>query len=250
MLEAQHGVSIPVSIYADSTYPVRGDLEVIHSAQISSLGAPGTWGSGAQRLAIVQEARAARCAAGIQEATSPPSVEEAELPDAARQVARDLAVKPQVFNRARYRQAIDNGLTDASYTEIVGLVSRICNFDVLARGLGIDMVPLPPAQPGSPTRLRPKEAVQEGAWVPTIPNGAAGGEIGKELYGEGHPQPYIIRSLSLVPQEQRAHFELEEVQYLPLSRFFEFDYQHHESLSRPQVEVVAGRVSALNQCFY
>jgi AhpD family alkylhydroperoxidase len=29
-----------------------------------------------------------------------------------------------------------------------------------------------------------------------------------------------------------------------------FDYNHHEGLTRPQVEVVAGRVSAINDCFY
>jgi hypothetical protein len=239
-----------VGIYSDSAYPVRSDLEAIHAKQINALGGPGTWGSGPQRLAIVQEARAARCEAGVQESATPPQVEESDLPEAARRVARQLAVRPQDFDRATYQQALDDGLTDASYTEIVGLVSRITDFDVLARGLGIDMVPLPAAEAGSPSRVRPKEAVQENAWVPTIPNGAAGGDLGKELYGEGHPQPYIIRSLSLVPSELRQHFELEEVQYLPLERFFDFGYAHHENFSRSQVEVIAGRVSAINECFY
>ncbi len=57
-------------------------------------------------------------------------------------------------------------------------------------------------------------------------------------------------SLSLVPAELRMHLELEEVQYLPLDRILEYDYQHHEGLSRSQVEIVAGRVSALNDCFF
>lgn len=239
-----------MSIYSDSAYPVRSDLEAIHAKQISALGDPGVWGSGAQRLAIVQEARAGRYEEGVQESAAPPSVEEADLPAAARRVARQLAVRPQDFDRATYQQALEDGLTDASYTEIVGLVSRITNFDVLARGLGIEMVPLPSARPGSPTRVRPKEAVQEKAWVPTVPNGPAGGDLGKTLYGEGHPRPYIIRSLSLVPLEQQQHFELEEVQYLPLEKFFDFGYAHHENFSRSQVEVIAGRVSAINECFY
>ena len=62
--------------------------------------------------------------------------------------------------------------------------------------------------------------------------------------------PFIIRALSLVPAETHAHVELEQVQYLPLDRFGDYEYQHHEGLTRPQVEVVAGRVSAINECFY
>ena len=91
-----------VTIYAESTYPVRKDLEAIHEKQISALGEPGIWGSGAQRLAIAQEARAAGYTAGVQE-----------------------------FDHEVYEQAIADGLSDAFYTEIVGLVSRISNFDVL-----------------------------------------------------------------------------------------------------------------------
>ena len=109
--------------------------------------------------------------------------------------------------------------------------------------------PLPEPGSGSPTRQRPGTAVQELAFVPTIPNGAAGGELGRELYG-GVPKPYIIRSLSLVPDEMRRHLEMEQVYYLPLKRIIDYDYQHHEGLSRVQVEVVAGRISAINECFY
>ena len=238
-----------MTIYTESAYPVRKDLESIHARQISALGDAGTWGTGAQRLAIVQEARAARYAAGVQEANQAPQPGDADLPEAARRVARQLAVRPQDFVREVYDSARADGLSDAAYTEIVGLVSRMSNFDVLARGLDIDMVALPEPREGAPTQNRPIEAVQEEAWVPTIPNGSAGGEMGKDLYG-GQVMPYIIRSLSLVPEELRAHLQLEEIQYLPLERFMEFDYEHHPGFSRPQVEVVAARVSAFNECFY
>jgi hypothetical protein len=30
----------------------------------------------------------------------------------------------------------------------------------------------------------------------------------------------------------------------------DFEFNHHDGLTRPQAEVVAGRVSALNDCFY
>lgn len=238
-----------MTLYSHSPYPVRSDLETIHARQIAALGAPGTWGDGNQRLAIVREARAARVAASVQEAEAEIQINEADLPETARRIARELAVNPQIFERKVYEQALAEGLPDASYTEICGLVARVVNFDVLARGLGIDMASLPEAVPGSASGHRPVEAIQEGAWVPTIPNGEAGGITGKELYG-GHMQPYIIRSLSLVPDEFRASLELEEVQYLPLWRFMEMNYEHHEGFSRSQVETVAAKVSAINECFY
>lgn len=224
-------------MYRKSKFLVRADLNAIHQSQVEALGDPGTWFSGQQRLAIVEEARSA-LAGGSTSGR-----------DVVLLLAHQLAASPQGFTETVYTGALDAGLSDAEYVEIVGLVSRLVNFDVLARGLGMDPVQLPAPKAGEPTRERPIEAVLEGAWAPTIPNGKQGGELGRGLYG-GRWKPFIIRALSLVPAELRKHYELEEVQYLPLDRFPEYEYRHHEGLSRPQVEVVAGRVSALNECFY
>ena len=62
--------------------------------------------------------------------------------------------------------------------------------------------------------------------------------------------PYIVRGMRLVPDELRAHLELERARYTRSDTLFDYEYQHHEGLTRPQAEVVAGRVSALNDCFY
>ena len=85
--------------------------------------------------------------------------------------------------------------------------------------------------------------------MPTVPNPPEGGAAAEDLYG-GQPKPYIFRGMSLVPDELRAHLALERVQYLPLEKILEYDFAHHEGLSRAQAELVAGRVSALNDCFY
>ena len=34
-----------MSLYRDSRYPVRPDLEAVHSKQLDQLGDPGTWGT-------------------------------------------------------------------------------------------------------------------------------------------------------------------------------------------------------------
>ncbi|NKB50179.1 MAG: hypothetical protein GKS02_12555 [Alphaproteobacteria bacterium] len=239
-----------MSFYADSHYPVRDDLAAVHASQMGQLGAPGTWGTGPQRLTIAAAARKAGIDAGLlEDAADGDTPDTSELPGIALRVVERLAVSPKDVDLAFYEAALKGGLTDAEFTEIVGLVARATNFDIFARGIGVPLRPLPSALPGEPTRERPGVAVTELAWVPTIPNPPEGGDEAIALYGP-KPKPYIIRALSLVPAELRAHLELEQVQYLPLNRILEYDFQHHEGLTRAQAEIVAGRVSALNECFY
>ncbi len=239
-----------MSLYSDSAYPVRDDLAATHATQLSGWGAPGTWGTGAQRLAVAAEARQAGYDAGVlEEPADGGAAVETELPEVVRRVVRAVAFSLGDVDEAFCRDALKDGLGDAEYVEIIGLVSRITNIDVFARGIGVPLRPLPAAEPGRPSRERPAEAVQELAWVPTVPNGPDGRALGEALYG-GRPMPYIVRAMSLVPEELRLHLALEQAQYLPLHRILEYDYRHHEGLARVQAEVVAGRISALNGCFY
>ncbi len=239
-----------MTLYADSQYPVREDLEAVHAEQLDRLADPGTWGTGALRLAVAGEVRQACYDAGIQEEPEdggPPS--HAELPEPVCATIRKLAVAPKDFVEDSYEEARSGGLSDEEFVELVGIVSRLTDMDVFARGIGVPLRPLPAAREGRPSRARPRVARKEMAWVPTVPNLPEGGEEAAEIYGEDY-RPYIIRSLSLVPDEMRRHLELEEVQYLPMKSVFIKDFQHHEGFTRAQVELIAGRVSALNECFY
>lgn len=239
-----------MNIYADSKYPVADNIAAVHAEQILGLGAPGTWWTGAERLAMAQLARKAANAVGVLDVPDDGDEEvEADLPDVVRRVVEILAVAPKDIDYEFYQQALADGLSDAEYVEIVGVVARATCFDVFARGIGVLVKPLPVAQDGEPACERPSVAVQELAWMPTIPIGEAGGELGKELF-KGRPLTYIFRGVSLVPDEFRAHIALEQEQYVPLSKIFIADYQHHDGLTRAQAELVAARVSALNECFY
>ena len=239
-----------MTLYADSKYPVRGDLDAIHAKQLDQLSAPGTWGSGAQRLAIAEETRQACYDAGIQEEPKDHKRQsDVKLPEAACKVVQKLAVSPKDFLEDSYTEAKKGGLSDEEYVEIVGIVSRLTGMDVFARGIGVDLRPFSAPKDGEPSRKRPAVAKQEQAWVPTIPNLPEGGDTAAELYGKGH-KTYIVRGPSLVPDEVRMHLELEEIQYLPLQHIMTPDYQHHEGFTRAQSEIVAGRVSALNECFF
>ena len=239
-----------MSLYADSRYPVRSDLEAVHRKQLRQLGDPGTWGTGEQRLAVASEIRRVCAEAGLQEEPEGSRLEsEADLPSAARELIRELAVEPQGFDEASYTAARSGGLSDEEYVETVGIVARLTSMDIFARGIGVALRPLPAPRDGAPSRVRPAAAKKEMAWVPTVPNLPEGGEDAEKSYGKTY-HPYIFRSLSLVPGEMHQHIELENIQYLPMDSILIKDYQHHEDFSRAQTETVAGRVSAINECFY
>jgi hypothetical protein len=59
----------------------------------------------------------------------------------------------------------------------------------------------------------------------------------------------VIRAMSVAPDEVRTLGDLSAVHYLPMA-----DVPNPRAsrghLTRPQMELVAGRVSALNGCFY
>jgi len=238
------------SLYSDSDYPVSAKIAEVHSRQLSQIVAAGTWGSGLQRRSVAAEARLAAYDAGLLEPPeSGPEEPDLELPAKARRTIHTLATAVPDLNESFVEEALAGGMSDAEYVEVVGVVSRLVDLDVFARGIGVRPRPLPMAGSGKPSRIRPETAIQEKAWLPTIPNGPTGGTVGEALY-HGQPMPYIVRALSLVPDELRAHIDLEIAHYTRLDKLFDYDYQHHEGLTRPQTEVVAGRVSALNDCFY
>jgi hypothetical protein len=60
--------------------------------------------------------------------------------------------------------------------------------------------------------------------------------------------PYVLRALSLVPAEVRAWTGVSQAQYLSPERMVRFE--RFRALDRAQIELVAARVSALNECFY
>jgi hypothetical protein len=239
-----------LSLYPDASFPVSDAITAVHARQLEGIVSAGTWGSGAQRRSVAIEARRACSEAGLLEPLAG-SVEPAdvELPEGIRHIIGTIATSVHDLNQDFFAEALGSGLADAEYVEIVGIVSRLVDIDVFCRGIGVSPRPLPAARAGQASRKRPHEAVMELAWVPTIPNGPPGGEAGAALY-HGQPMPYIVRALSLVPDELRAHVELEIAHYTRLDKLFDYDYQHHDGLTRPQAELVAGRVSALNDCFY
>jgi hypothetical protein len=87
----------------------------------------------------------------------------------------------------------------------------------------------------------------EDAWVPMIPEHNNGGAEA-DLWAQGR-SGNVIRAMSLVPDEVRTLSDLSAAHYLPNHRVAD-PVARGEHLDRQQMELIAGRVSALNQCYY
>ena len=60
----------------------------------------------------------------------------------------------------------------------------------------------------------------------------------------------VIRAMSLVPEAVRMLHTVSAVQYLPTPEVMDMAASGSLTLQRPQIELVAARTSALNDCFY
>jgi len=243
-------------LYASAPVPIRNDLAAAHARAWKRIGGPGTWWDGAQRVAIAAETRhAPSCALCRQrkEALSPAAVEGrhdriGDLPEIVVEVVHCVRTDPGRLTERWFRGIISAGLSEEQYVEAVSIVAHVVAIDTMARGLGIAPLPLPQPEPGPPSRYRPPAAKPGGAWVAWLePADLTDREAG--IYPEGRPSANIMKAMSLVPNEVRSFFDVVSHQYQgPLAmRDFSREYR---AISHAQIELLAARVSALNQCLY
>jgi hypothetical protein len=245
--------------YADSPYPIRADLATAHRETWARIGRPGTWWTGAERVAIAQAARAARSCSLCAErkaAVSPFSVDGAHdgpgtLPADAVDAIHRIVTDPGRLSKSWYQRVIGGGLESTHYVELIGVTVMTTAIDLFARALGIEVAPLPTPESGEPTRRRPVSARDDGAWVLQVPSGPDGGDEGREIYGDMEFVPNIGRALSLVPAEVLGLHAMSGPHYMKLEDVGNPAYATPgRALDRLQMELVAARVSAINECFY
>ena len=240
--------------YQSCGLPIVDNVVASHCAALVALLDTGTWFTAQQRQSILREIRRAQaCKLCLQrrEAASPNWV----------QGEHDAATElPKHFVEIIHRIATDSGrLTQKwfeevtatasaqEYIEITGMLAMLVILDSYAHGLGITPIEIDTVQftgdaahTNEPTRQSNAAVVDEGAWVPLM---VAPKSEGQSEITSGLPEvPNIVRAMGIVPlavaqffQIMRSHYGLQDM-----------DVQ----ISRPQIELIAARVSSYNDCFY
>ena len=241
--------------YSAAPVPVRDDFAAAHTRFWKRLASPGAWWRGAERVAIAAEVRQAwRCRfCQARRAALTPAAVEGEhdrlgvLPDAAVDAIHRVVTDPGRLSRKWFNATLAAGLSAEQYVEVIGTLAAMVSIDSFCRGIGVPLHPLPEPQPGEPSHYRPSGTIQEDAWVPMIPIAHATGAEA-DLY-EGKAVGNVVRAMSLVPDEVRTLYDLSAAHYLPMAQVRD-PSASRGALSRMQMELIAGRVSALRQCFY
>jgi hypothetical protein len=204
----------------DAVLPVADDLREELCHQWQRLAMPGSWLSGEERVAVAGEARAARTFADAHTGADPLLIE----------AAHSVSAAADLITREWVGDLLARGLTVEQFVEVVGIVSRLAAIDAYIWGIGSAEEPLPQPVAGEPTRSRNPDVRLRQAFVPTYPEDGA------------------RHALSTVPAEEDDRDRLHARLYLSMEQMADLTYQG--LLSRAQMELLAARVSLLNNCFY
>ena len=242
--------------YNQAPYPIREDIAPTYRAYWEKLARPGSWWSGAERVAIAAESRnapACRLCDARKQALSPGAVtgehDRGEgLPDTAVDAIHRVVTDQARITRKYVEDNAASGLSKEAYVELVGIVVAVFSIDEFHRALGLDLEKLPTPEPGEISRYRPAMLSEDMGFVPTVPRD---GDVGNEadLWSHGRTAN-VVRALTLVPDALRDWRAIAAAQYLSLQEMGNLGHHEARSINRMQMELIAGRVSAVNECFY
>ena len=231
-------------LYQNQPLPVRPEVSDSHSEAFNSFARAGTWFTAKERLSMLTEARhASQCSLcqDRKQALSPYAIKGAhdsqeDLTESIIDVIHRLMTDSGRLTETWFNSILESGLSKEEYVEIVGTVSTLIVLDTFSIGLGSELVLPGTAEEGEPSRTTNDNVFDGGAWVPLF-------DLPQEESDTGLPtSPNILRAMGLVPSAighffgvMRAHYGLSDMDV---------------GISRAQTELIAARISALNQCFY
>ncbi len=206
---------------------------------------PGTSLDGATRRAIVEESRASRsCALCLERRVLSYAAVDGEhttvtdLDAAIVELVHRGVTDPGRLTKGWANAVMAGGVSEAAFVEIAGLVGTSTIADTLATAFGDGPRALAAAEDGEPSGELNEHVVDIGARVRVMDNA-------HPLPGwDGRWAPNIGRALALVPGSIAEFWGLFSPHYMPLAT------EPADAMQRPQIEFVASRTSALNECFY
>ena len=243
--------------YDNSPVAIRDDLKQVYRDYWQILASAGNWWTGAERVAIAQESRnAVSCnfCAERKQALSPYSFPGEHQHSGTLDTVAVDAVHRIITDQTRITQAwidgnVGQGFSEEKYVELLGVVVTVFSIDEFNRGLGLPPEPLPEPIPGEPNHYRPALAERGTGFVSMLPSKGGAADKESDLWAGGR-RANVLRAMSLVPDAVRGWYLVASGQYLSMKGMGNLSGDLGRSLNRMQMEIVAGRVSSINECFY
>lgn len=251
--------------YSSAPIRIRPEIERANQDAWKHIASPGSWWTGAERVAIAAETRAALDCALCKKRKAALSANMVQgshdsvsnLPAPAIEAIHRIRTDSGRLSESWIKGLMAAGLSEGAYVELAGVLIATTVVDSFHRGLGLPLAPLPKPVEGKPSGYIPQGLEYEGAWVRTIPAAAGLAGADKDVYfpemTRGTPHvPFVNRGLSQVPEEIRNFARMVKANYIPLGIVGDVAKypQYLRALDTLQTELVASRVSALNGCFY
>jgi len=237
------------------TYQVRSDLSDAQDQAWRRLGQPGALLDGAQRVAAAAEVRKAwesELSLKRKAALSPYAVDGEHAPVeglSALQVdfIHRLSTDPGRLDQD-WVTATAAEMTVEVYIELVSIVAIVSVQDAFSRAVGEDLKALPDPVAGEPTGYKAPGAKMHDAWLPYV---APEDQVPSDepMYGDEGYVAVVVKALSPVPDAWRHYWDFVDVHYLPNLEVYNLE-TNIRAISRPQIEVIAARVSAMHQCLF
>jgi hypothetical protein len=222
---------------------IRKSISDAHRTALEEIAQPGTWLDAWTRNQVILESRHVKDCALCQsrkKALSPYAI------NGLHDTASDL---PPPYIEVIHRIRSDSGRLTHSwfnglgaempaevYIELLGIIACGVVIDTFAEGAGQALLPTLEPSEGDPSRIPNPNVVDAGAWLPIL-------DVINQPSDTGLPStPNIARAMGLVPGSIDLFFKVMRKHY----SLGDMDF----SLSRDQTEMLAARVSSLNQCFY
>jgi hypothetical protein len=219
-------------------FSVRTDLATAHELVWQHVVQPGNWWTGVQRRAAASVVLQAFHDLN----PSPPWVPVAErlgcdeLPPAVTDALYRMTAHAHSLTASWYATLTSSVVSEPAYVELCGTVMAVTAVASMHRSVGATPPPFAEAVAGEPTRTPFALDRSPRNWVPVRRPG-----------GERAP---VVEALSATPLEFALLWNhLAPAQYISDEEMADLAWTRG-TLSRPQTELIAGRVSALRQCFF
>ena len=209
---------------------VRQDIVDAHRQTWQAIARAGSFWSDGNRIEIAKQARVAR--AQRSELSFNRSYSDSTLSSEALEAVRKIAADAGKIDRSWASNQIA-ALGEGPYAEMVSIVASVTAIDAFSEALGRPNEPLPSAAGGSCPQDKSKSTTDIGGYLPMV---------------DPWEGPNVSGALSLVPTANQLFMTNVSSMYGSNGGGFN-DMVRDGPLSRPQAELLAARVSSINECF-